>query len=108
MDVWVMTGSCDGELFASSHLTEKGAVLAAIRDLLEFLGVEDEETAQRVVYGRSPIDAGLPDEPIEWDSSKLKEMDRNKLHGVFGEWSELTWDNDVGYRLDILKTRIEA
>jgi len=108
MDVWVMTGHYEGDLFATTHLTEKGAVLAGIRDLLEFLGVEDEETAQSVVYGPSPIDADLPDDVIEWDFNKLKEMDRNKLHGVFGEWLELTWDNDVGYRLDILKTEIQA
>ena len=108
MNIWVMTGSYEGESFASTHLTEKGALLACIGDVLEFLGVECEETAQSVINARSPINAELPDEVIEWNLNKLKEMDRNKLHGVWGEWSELTWDNDVGYHLDILKTMIAA
>ena len=49
MDIWVMTGTYEGEQFASSHLTEKGAVLAAIADVLQLIGVEDKEDAQRVM-----------------------------------------------------------
>ena len=42
MKVWVMQGIHEGELFSSVHLTEKGAALAAIADVLDFLGVTDE------------------------------------------------------------------
>ena len=42
MNIWVFMGRYDGELFASTHLTEKGAVLAGIFDLLEYLGVHDK------------------------------------------------------------------
>jgi hypothetical protein len=103
-----MSGSYEGEQFASTHLTEKGALLACIGEILEFLGVEDEETARSVMDRRGGLDAELADEVIEWDFNKLKEMDRNKLHGVLGEWYELTWDNDLGWSLDIHKTVIAA
>ena len=110
MNIWVMAGTCEGETFASTHLTKKGALLAGIGDVLEFLGVEDEETALEVMnrkYQHTETD-GEHTEPIEWSFKKMKEMDYNKLCGIFGEWSELTWDNDHGYQLDILKTMIQA
>jgi len=34
MNIWVLTGSYEGEQFASSHLTAQGAVIAAIADVL--------------------------------------------------------------------------
>ena len=40
MIIWILSGSYEGEQFASSHLTEKGAVLAAIADVLQLLGIE--------------------------------------------------------------------
>ena len=49
MNIWVLSGSYEGEQFASSHLTEKGAVLAAIGDVLQLLGVEDDEDARKVM-----------------------------------------------------------
>ena len=36
MNIWVMAGTCEGETFASTHLTKKGALLAGIGDVLEF------------------------------------------------------------------------
>ena len=54
--------------------------------------------------------AGLmeDEEPIDWDLEKMRGMPRDKLWGIFGEWSEKTWDNQMSYRLEILKTRLEA
>ena len=51
MKVWVMQGSYEGDLFSSVHLTEKGCALACIADLLEFLDVDSEEDALRVMNG---------------------------------------------------------
>ena len=109
MDIWVMTGTYDGEQFASSHLTEKGACLAAIADVLQLLGVEDKEDAQRVmsndISGKGLMDG---DEPIEWDLQKLRSKPRNELWGIFHEWAEYTWDNQMGYGIEIIKTTLEA
>ena len=107
MIIWVLSGSYEGEQFASTHLTEKGACLAAISDVLQLLGIEDEEDANRVLQDR--LDGLMEDEkPIEWDLEKMRDMPRDKLWGIFGEWAEKTWDNSFGYRLEILKTKLEA
>ena len=109
MNIWVLSGSYEGEQFASSHLTEKGAVLAAIADVLQLIGVEDKEDAQRVmsndISGRGLMDG---DEPIEWDLQKLRSKPRNELWGIFHEWAEYTWDNQMGYGIEIIKTTLEA
>ena len=107
MNIWVLSGSYEGEQFASSHLTEKGAILAAISDVLQLLGVEDEESANRVMEGRM-VGLMKDETPIDWDLQKMRDMSRDKLWGIFGEWNEHTWDNSFGYRLEILKTKLEA
>jgi hypothetical protein len=107
MEIWVLSGSYECEQFASSHLTEKGALLAAISDVLQLLGIEDEEGANRVMEDRL---AGLmgDEKPIDWDLEKMRDMPRDKLWGIFGEWNEKTWDNSMGYNIEILKTKLEA
>ena len=109
MDIWVMTGTYEGEQFASSHLTEKGAVLAAIADVLQLIGVEDKEDARRVmsndISGKGLMDG---DEPIEWDLEKLRSQPRHEMCGSFLEWAEYTWDNQMGYGIEIIKTTLEA
>jgi|TARA_X000001388_G_scaffold65561_1_gene52060 hypothetical protein len=108
MNIWVLSGSYEGEQFASSHLTEKGAVLAAIGDVLQLLGVEDDEDA-RSVYARRMYDGKEKDvDPPEWDMEKMKSMIRNELWGIFNEWVELTWDNHGGYGIEVIKTQVQA
>ena len=106
MKVWVMQGVHEGDLFSSVHLTEKGAALAAVADVLEFLGVDDEETALAAMNRRSYSDQPEHSEPIEWNHAKMREMTRDELWGIFGEWSELTWDNHSGYQIDVQGTEI--
>ncbi len=110
MKVWVMQGIHEGELFSSVHLTEKGAALAAIADVLEFLGVEDEETALSAMknnYDYSDTD-GEQTEPFEWDHNKMKDMKREQLWPIFQNWTELTWSNNYGYQLDVMHMEIAA
>ena len=108
MNIWVLSGSYEGEQFASSHLTEKGAILAAIGDVLQLLGVDDDEDA-RNVYARRMYDGNEKDvDPPEWDMEKMKGMIRNELWGIFGEWVELTWDNHGGYGIEVIKTQVQA
>ena len=107
MEIWVLSGSYEGEQFASSHLTEKGAILAAISDVLQLLGVEDKEDAIRVMESRM-VGVMEDEAPIDWDLEKMRGMPRDKLWGIFGEWNEKTWDNSMGYSIEILKTKLEA
>ena len=109
MIIWILSGSYEGEQFGSSHLTEKGAVLAAIADVLQLLGIEDGEDAHRVYNTRtSGIEEDPGVEPPEWDLEKMREMPRDKLWGIFGEWSERTWDNQMGYSIEVIKTKLAA
>ena len=106
MNIWVMQGIHEGEMFASTHMTEKGAALAAIGDVLMFLGVEDTETALEVLNRRDCGETEEYTEPIEWDQIKLRDMKRDELWKIFGQWSELTWDNSCGYQIEVNKTEI--
>jgi len=109
MIVWILSGSYEGEQFASSHLTEKGACLAAISDVLQLLEVEDEEGARRVCNRDTRgIEEDKDADPPEWDLEKMRGMPRDKLWGIFGEWSEKTWDNQTGYSIEVIKTKLEA
>ena len=103
-----MQGIHEGELFASTHMTEKGAALAAIGDVLMFLGVEDEETSLSVMNMRVRIGESEVNEAPEWDFEKMKDMKRDELWKIFGAWTECVWDNDCGYQIDVNKTVIAA
>ena len=110
MRVWVMHGIHDGELFTSTHLTEKGAALAAIADVLDFVGVTDEESALDAIRRHHLcVETGeKQSEIIEWEFEKMKDMTRKELWKIFGDWSELTWDNSYGYKIDVSNTEIGA
>ena len=109
MKVWVVQGAHEGELFSSVHMTEKGAALAAIFDMLEFLGVECKDTALDVMNRNYPYTEtdGEQIEPFEWDSVKLRQMSREDLWEVFNRWDELTWDNHHGYQIDVETRTLE-
>ena len=112
MKVWVMQGSYEGELFSSVHLTQKGCALACISDLMDFHGIDDEETALSVMnncYAYTETD-GEQTEPIEWNQEKLKEMTSEQLWKVFSEWCEISWDRmgDRSYSLDANNVEIQA
>ena len=110
MKVWVMQGIHEGELFSSVHLTEKGCALAAIADVLEFLGVEDEETALNAMNNHNPYREtdGDQEEAFEWDQTKMRDMKREELWSIFQSWSDLVWNNNYGYQLDTTHMEIAA
>ena len=112
MKVWVMQGSYEAELFSSVHLTEKGCALACIADVLEFLGVDNEEEALEVmndVYSYTETD-GEQTEAFEWDQEKMKEMSSKELWKVFSDWTEISWDrmSDRSYYIDAQPMEIQA
>ena len=98
MKVWVMQGSYEGDLFSSVHLTEKGCALACIADVLEFLGVDDNETALSAmndVYSYTETDG----EQTEASSGikKDEEYDHKELWKIF-----LTGPRSVGIECQTL------
>ena len=111
MKVWVMQGSYEGDLFSSVHLTQKGCALACISDVLEFLDVEDEDSAlsvMNVMYHGEPPEEYK--EAFEWDQDRLKEMTSEQLWKIFNEWRDISWDRmaDRGYNLDANSMEIQA
>lgn len=113
MPIWVFMVRYDGEMACSTHLTEKGAILTAIEDVLQYLGIEDGEDAKNV-YNHNNDWRSMKaqreakdeaDEPPEWDIGKMQKMNRNQLYGVFGEWCEKTWDHHI-YECEIMKTKV--
>ena len=112
MKVWVMQGSYEGELFSSVHFTQKGCALACIADVLEFLGVDSEEDALRVmndVYSHTETD-GEQMEAFEWDQEKLREMSSEQLWKIFSDWTDMSWDrmSSQSYYIDAQPMEIAA
>ena len=115
MKLWVLHGTYEAEMFTSIHLTEKGCALACIADVLEFLGVDNEETA---LDAMRDADAYTPDEkaiqeaeePFEWDQEKMKEMTSKQLWKIFADWTEISWDrmSDRSYYIDATPQMVQA
>ena len=112
MKLWVLHGTYEGESFTSIHLTEKGCALACIADVLEFLGVDNEEEALRVmndVYSYSETD-GEQTEAFEWDQEKMRNMTSKELWKIFSDWTEISWDrmSDRSYYIDAQPMEVQA
>tara|TARA_Y100001973_G_C5058922_1_gene261648 strand:- start:86 stop:424 length:339 start_codon:yes stop_codon:yes gene_type:complete len=112
MKLWVLHGTYESEMFTSIHLTEKGCALACIADVLEFLGVYDEEEALQVMNDSYAYrdTVGEQTEAIEWDQEKMKEMSSKDLWKIFGDWTELCWDrmSDRSYYIDATPQMVQA
>ena len=112
MKVWVLQGSYEAELFSSVHFTEKGCALACVADVLEFLGVDNEEEALSVMndsYAYTETD-GEQTEAFEWDQEKMKNMTSKELWKIFSDWTEISWDrmSDRSYYIDAEPKMVQA
>ena len=111
MKLWVLYGSYENEMFTSVHLTEKGCALACVADVLEFLGVEDEESALDAMkhYSFTETD-GEQTEAHEWDFDKLKTMASPDIWRVFNDWCETCWEHmsDRDYRVEGCPQMVQA
>ncbi len=97
MNIWVFMGRYEGDLFATTHLTEKGAVLAALADILQYMGIESAEEARA---NPEKADGLLP-----WDYDELKTFPTTKLWEVYAGYCEHLWD-DYSYEIDIHQTQV--
>ena len=110
MKLWVLHGSYEGESFTSIHLTEKGCALACIADVLEFLGVDNEEEALSVMNNTYHGETEEYKEAFEWDHDKLKEMSSQDLWKIFSDWTDICWDrmSDRSYYIDATPQMVQA
>ncbi len=113
MKVWVLEGSYEAEIFTAVHMTEKGCALACICDVLEFLGVEDEETALEVMNSNYSYPETVPRQEtvaLEWDFLKMKKMSRKELWDIFRNWCEVAWEHmaDRNYQIGAVTKMLEV
>ena len=97
MKVWVLQGTCEGELFSSVHLTQKGCALKCVAEVLEFLEVDDEASAQRALEIANPADLspGLSAAELAkngWDYEKMKSLPSKQLWPIIHAWQQACWE----------------
>jgi hypothetical protein len=95
MKIWAFVQICDGEISVSTHITEQGALLTAIADVLEYLGVEQQ------YFDNTEDEETYP----PWRGEELKALTRKDLTRVFREWCEHTWDH-YNYECDVIRTQV--
>ena len=105
MNIWVMAVCYQGELSATTHLTRKGAYLAAVLEMWDCLGGDVCENMEDFWFNRMGGDA-LPDEEMpEWetDYSVLCTLSADTLSNQFAEMSEVYYEMSPswGDRVDI-------
>ena len=101
MNIWVFQGVFEGELFSSTHLTEKGALITAILDMCEFFGIDQNPEDATERYNNNPKTAKRVA-----DADALRLQKRPKLGELFREMAEYTWENDYGYQVELIKTQL--
>jgi len=107
MDIYVCSSSYETDSFASTHIQHKGALIAAILDICEYLGVETYDQVD--IYAAEDEDPLTVDD-LPWKEEKLLEMDTDRLIKVYGHWQsrEAVWSNHDGYSISVIRTRLSA
>ena len=100
MKIWVVRQTClyDNETYVSSHLTEKGALITAIRTVRSDLvdGFDEDE-----------LDDYRPDMPHHPEED-LMQYSSDQLRGIVQDWWEYSWDINEQAQYQIYETRVEA
>ena len=101
MDIWVLSGSYEGDPFASTHIQRKGAMIAGILDVYDFLGIADRDEYALRFPGH---------DNLFFTSDQLKDLDADQVTGLFQSLVNLdcVYDNCQGYQLTIIKSRLAA
>jgi len=106
MNFWHCCVTYEGDHHVTTHLTSAGATRVAIFDIMDFLGLEDSEPrrAQRS-WSTSGSDEAVE---LETDHKVISEMNDDQLNQLFRQFAEETWDNDIGYSIEICTSRLQA
>ena len=104
MNVWVMMGTYESDPFASVHLTEKYALIAAIRDVMEFLGTLDLADFE-ARFGSEVAD----NDGDFFPAQGLQELEAPQLRPIFMAWADLSgvWDNCQGYSITVTQSLVQ-
>ena len=111
MNIWVVSSYYDSQMYASTHLTKKGAFLQAVTELYECMNIDRYDTMEEF-WKAHGFDED--DEKPEWcayDREALRALSGVKLCDQFSEMSEVYWDvSDWGDRveLEVIHTRVAA
>ena len=95
MNIWTFVVRYDSELSVSTHFTQKGALLAAIGDILEYLGIQED-------YFECARDE---EEYPPWKQKELDAMRSEQLTEVYQQWAERTWDH-FNYESEVIQTKV--
>jgi len=97
MNIWAFVVKHEGNFDVSTHLTKKGALLVAVRDILEYLGVYEG------YFRDEEHEASEP----PWKDEQLAEMSSEQLSTVYQKWSEKTWDH-FNYESEVIRTTVQG
>ena len=98
MNIWVVRQTClyDHESYVTSHMTEKGALITAIKTVREDLcdGLDEDELED--------MRPGLPHHPEE----DLMQYDSKQLRGIVQDWWEYSWYINEQTQYQIHQTQV--
>jgi hypothetical protein len=100
MNIWVVRQSClyENETYLSTHLTEKGALITAIRTVREDLtDAFDEDELE-------DMRPGMPHHPKE----DLMQYGSEQLRGIVNDWWEYGFDMNEHAQYQIHQTQVEG
>ena len=100
MNIWVVRQTClyDQESYVTSHLTEKGALITAIKTVREDLcdGFDEDE-----------LEDMRPDLPHNHEED-LMQYSSEQLRRIVQDWWEYSWDINEQAQYQIYETQVEA
>ena len=100
MNIWVVRQTClySHETYLSTHITEKGALITAIKAVREDLtgGIDEDELED--------MRPGMPHDPEE----DLMQYGSDQLRDIVSEWYEYSFDMDEHSQYQIHQTQVEA
>ncbi len=98
MQFWHASITHEGEHAVTTHLTEEGALRAAIFDVMEFMGLED---GQERMNRDQDVD-------LVTDHKVIMEASLDQLRRWWPTWCEETWDNPYSYDVQITTSDLQA
>ena len=100
MNIWVVRQTClyDNESYVTSHLTEKGALITAIKQVREDMcdGFDEDELED--------MRPGMPHAHEE----DLMQYSSEQLNSIVDDWWEYSWDINEQAQYQIYETQVEA
>ena len=104
MDIWVIARNHHGEQIMSTHLTEKGALLLALYEVMEYLSIRTKENYQKFLEYHN-LDGECHPLAI-WSREDLEEQHCGLLWDVWGFWADFWWNQDVDWYIE--RTQVQV